>query len=88
MTERILGAIAMASFVVAMFFLRFWKRTGDRFFLIFGIAFLVDALDRAVLEPLIHGNSEYEPTIYIGRLITFALIALAIIDKNRRPRIG
>ena len=29
-----LGAIAMASLVAALFFLRFWKNTRDRFFLV------------------------------------------------------
>ena len=37
MEQFIMGAIAMASAVVALFFLRFWRETGDRLFAIFAV---------------------------------------------------
>jgi hypothetical protein len=41
-----MGAIAMASAIVALFFLRFWRDTGDRLFAIFALAFLLLGITR------------------------------------------
>ena len=60
MNSLLLGAIAMASLVAALFFLRFWRDTHDRFFLLFAIAFLVEALNRAALG-LTNIAQEQEP---------------------------
>ena len=49
MASTILGAVAMASFVAALFFIRFWRDTGDRLFLLFAIAFGADAITRSIL---------------------------------------
>ena len=46
----LLGAVAMASLVAALFFLRFWRQTRDSFFLLFSIAFGVDAATRLALR--------------------------------------
>ncbi|NBO18989.1 MAG: hypothetical protein EBV03_07155 [Proteobacteria bacterium] len=78
----LLGAIAMASLVVCMFFIRFWKTTRDRFFLFFAVSFGIEAINRLLLG--IDGTpSEREPLIYFIRLCSFLLILFAIIDKNR-----
>ncbi|MGH8563186.1 MAG: DUF5985 family protein [Gammaproteobacteria bacterium] len=82
MNAVILGAIAMASLVAAMFFLRFWKNTRDRFFLFFAISFFVEALNRVVLG-LTTVSNEQEPFFYLVRLCAFVLIIVAIVDKNR-----
>jgi hypothetical protein len=81
MSNVILGAISMASLVAAMFFLRFWRDTHDRFFLLFAVAFALDAVTRLTLG-LIDVSAEHEPFFYLARLVTFALILIAIIDKN------
>lgn len=78
----LLGATAAASFVAALFFLKFWRRTADRFFLLFSVAFFVDAGHRVVLG-LIDPN-EQGPHVYLGRLLVFFLILTAIFYKNRR----
>jgi hypothetical protein len=41
-----MGAIAMASVIVALFFLRFWRDTGDRLFAIFALSFLLLGITR------------------------------------------
>ena len=79
------GAVAMASFVAALFFLRFWQQTRDRFFLLFSVAFAVDAIFRLVIG-VVQPPSESEPVFYLARLLTFALIIAAIVDKNRPRR--
>ena len=76
------GAIAMGSLVAALFFLRFWKRTRDTFFLFFSAAFLIKSASRAILA-FEHSASENEPLYYLPRLVGFSLIALAVVLKNR-----
>ena len=76
------GAVAMASALVALFFLRFWVRTRDRFFLIFAVAFGIYAVCQLVLGLI--NVLEFEPLYYLPRVLTFLLIVLAVVDKNRR----
>jgi hypothetical protein len=84
-TSVLMGAVAMASFVATIFFLRFWRETRDTLFLLFAIAFGVDALTRSVLA-LVHPSDEAEPLFYMCRFATFALIAVGIVLKNRPDR--
>jgi hypothetical protein len=83
MEEFLMGAIAMASVVAAVFFLRFWRDTGDRLFLIFSAAFFLLASTRIGLA-LSQTQQEVQTHWYWVRLAAFVLIVLAIIDKNRR----
>lgn len=78
------GAIMMAALVAALFFLRFWQQTRDRFFLFFSVAFLLEALHRLLwaLAPLRDADA---PEYYLIRLASYVLILLAIINKNRAP---
>jgi hypothetical protein len=77
----LLGAISMASLVAGLFFLRFWRDTKDRFFLLFALSFFVEALNRAALG-LTAISQELEPLFYLVRLCSFLLILLAIVHKN------
>jgi uncharacterized membrane protein HdeD (DUF308 family) len=79
------GAVGMASGVAALFFLRFWRQTRDSFFLFFAAAFAIDALARFVLG-FAELSEETQPLVYGARLITFGLIIIAIIRKNRPSR--
>jgi uncharacterized membrane protein HdeD (DUF308 family) len=85
--QVMLGAVAMASFVAALFFLRFWRQTRDNFFLLFAIAFGLDALSRLALG-LSHPSDEAEPFFFLARLLMFAIIIVAIVQKNRPGRRG
>lgn len=76
------GAVALGAVVVAVFFARFWRQTGDRFFALFALAFVVYAANGVVL--LIERTRESEGVAaYAVRLASFVLILLAILDKNR-----
>ncbi len=81
----IYGAVAMASLTAALFFLRFWRTTHDRFFLLFAISFGAEAINRVVLG-LGLPSEEQEPFFYLVRLFSFGLILVAIIMKNRGTR--
>lgn len=82
MNEILIGAIAMASTVAGLFFLRFWRSTGDRFFLFFALSFFIEGINRAVLSPTAQDNDS-SPGYYLIRLIAYGLILYAILDKNR-----
>jgi hypothetical protein len=77
-----IGAIAMASLVISLFFLRFWKTTRDRFFLFFAASFLLEAINRIMTGISVLQNEE-SPLYYLIRLIAYSLIIIAIIDKNK-----
>lgn len=80
-----LGAIAMECLVAGLLFLRFWRDTHDRLFLLFGLAFSVEAVNRVGLA-LSPRPNEGDLFFYIVRLLAFGLILMAILDKNRRGK--
>lgn len=85
MTDLLTGAIAMASLVIALFFLRFWRNTGDRFFLYFAASFLIEGLHR-VYSAVHDAGGEDSPLHYLIRLLAYGLILWAILEKNLPPR--
>jgi hypothetical protein len=74
MFEFLAGASVLASAAIALFFLRFWRDTGDRLFLIFALAFAVFAVNRVLLSAL-DDESEAQTAVYLARAVTFGLIA-------------
>jgi peptidoglycan/LPS O-acetylase OafA/YrhL len=89
MIEFLTGATMMGFLVAAGFFMRFWRRTGDRLFLAFAIAFLLLALNQALAQ-WIGAADERVGYTYLLRVLGFVLILGAIVDKNlardRPPR--
>ena len=85
LAQFLAGAVMLGFLVVAMLFLRFWKQTRDRFFLIFSIAFCMLAIDRLVLQ-WINPLSDIQPYGYLIRLAAYGCILWAIIDKNRQAK--
>jgi Family of unknown function (DUF5985) len=79
----LLGVIVTASVTAGVIFLRFWRRTGDRLFLAFGCAFIIEGLNRTTFL-LIEKPTEGSPVIYVVRLLAFSLILAAIVSKNLR----
>jgi len=76
------GAILLGYWAIGVFFFRFRKRSGDRFFGFFGCAFWLLAAERFLLL-IVDLNDEVKPYIYIFRLVAFLFILYAIVDKNR-----
>jgi hypothetical protein len=76
------GAIAMGYGVAGLFFLRFWRETRDRLFLIFAGAFWILGLQRLALA-FSRDMAEDHTGLYLVRLFAFLLILGAIVDKNR-----
>jgi uncharacterized membrane protein HdeD (DUF308 family) len=78
----VLGAIAMASLAVSLFFVRFYRETRDPLFLFFAAAFGVEAINRTVLAFQATPN-EASPYLYIMRAFAYSLIFVGIYRKNR-----
>jgi hypothetical protein len=81
MHQLLAGAIAMGSLVIALFFLRFWRTTRDRFFLYFALSFLIEGLHR-IYSSGEANTSESSPHHYLIRLVAYLLILWAIYEKN------
>jgi hypothetical protein len=79
------GAVTFGFVIAGLFFLRFWKRTADRLFLAFAIAFWLLGLTQALLA-LSNIPVEERSWLYLIRLAAFALILVAIGWKNRKLR--
>ena len=75
------GAITAGYLMCAVFFLRFWRRTAERLFCAFSLAFLFLALNQ-VLGWYLEAGDERTAYVYSLRVIGFVLILAAIIDKN------
>jgi hypothetical protein len=80
----LLGIVSALAVVAALFFLRYWRVTRDRFFLLFAVAFALMAANWAAVS-VIAPTSESRHWAYVLRLVAFLLILGAIADKNRKP---
>jgi hypothetical protein len=77
------GLICMGQLVASLFFLRFWWRTRDGLFAAFAAAFLLMALNTALVTALAVPREEQSP-FFLLRLAAYLLIIAAILGKNFR----
>lgn len=80
----LLGVLTTLAMTLAVFLLRFHRRTRDRLFAFFAAAFFVLGADWLAIA-LVTVDRGSEHLFYGVRLVAFALIIGGIIDKNRRP---
>lgn len=78
------GAITMGFALAGVFFLRFWRDARDRLFALFALAFFLMAANRLVAA--LSDRSAVGEAQYWVRFVAFALILVAILDKNRPLR--
>jgi hypothetical protein len=76
------GGIAVAFGMIGVCFVRFWRSSRIKLFLLFAIAFFLLTIERVVLL-LASPTNEFAPYVYVIRLAAFAVIIAAIIDQNR-----
>ena len=81
MIEFLSGAVTFGFLVSALFFARFWRKTGDRLFVAFAIAFVLLALNQGLAQWLGAADERVGYT-YLLRVLGFVLILAAIVDKN------
>ena len=79
------GALAMGYVVAALFFARFWRRTGVALFAWFSVSFVLLAAQRVMLV-LIERAPDAMPWSYTVRLLAFVLILVGIAAQNRASR--
>ena len=80
MNQFLRGALTMACLVAALFFVRFYRERRERLFLWFAAAFSLFAVT-TVCQAL---GGVVSAHAYVSRFLSFALIALAVIAKNRQ----
>jgi len=78
----VLGMLAMGFIVAGIVFLKFWRKTQDRLFGTFALAFFIFAAERIGLG-IVGFDSPIVENLILVRLLGSALILAAIIDKNR-----
>jgi hypothetical protein len=81
------GTVTFAYFVAAAFFARFWRKTGDRLFVYFSLAFVLFGVNQG-LAYFLEVVNEPNSFVYALRVLGFMLILWAILEKNilRRRR--
>ena len=85
LTIFVSGALAMGYAAAALFFARFWRRSGVALFAWFAVAFVLLAVQRVMLV-LIEGAPGAMPWGYAVRLVAFVLILVGIVAQNRASR--
>jgi Ca2+/Na+ antiporter len=86
LNQFLLGAIVMACGVAGLYFLRFWRKTHDRLFALFAVAFWVLGANWMLLAFI--NQDEVRTWLYVIRLCAFLVILYAILEKNRAGREG
>ena len=81
MFDFLSGLVTGGFLIAAVFFFRFWKRTEDSLFAIFGISFVLFALNQGAT---LWANSPQDDqgAVYLLRLTGFVLLLIAIAVKN------
>jgi membrane protein CcdC involved in cytochrome C biogenesis len=77
------GAVIMGYAVASVFFLKFWRRTGDRLFLAFFASFLLLAAV-PLLTAWLNIPREEQSAVYLLRAAAFMIIIVAILINSRR----
>ena len=81
MIELLAGGLVVASAIVGLIFLRYWKTTNDAFFLYFAFAFWLQG-GQYLYSGLTGPSHEHVPVAYLLRMAAYALIVAAIVRKN------
>ena len=84
LNQFFLGAVVLGCVVAGLFFLKFWRKTRDRLFLIYAVAFWILGANWMALAFI--NQDEVRTWLYAVRLLAFVFILYGIIDKNRPAR--
>ena len=82
----IYGMITTGYLIAGFFFLKFWARSRDPLFGIFAVAFWILAASQMLLAAFDLPREE-QGWVYLLRFAAFALIVVAIVQKNMARRI-
>lgn len=79
------GMLTLACFAIGLKFLKFWRLSGDRFFIWFTAAFWTFAIGWT-LRAFVPSMGEHGHFVFLPRLLAFLMIIAAIVDKNRQTK--
>jgi len=81
MIEMFGGALILSYLLAGVYFFKFWKRTGDRLFIHFAVAFWLFVLNQLAtsIPNVANATDGYE---YLLRVLGFVVIIVGIVDKN------
>ena len=85
MIEFLAGAVTVGHAIAGVCFLRFFRRTRDRLFLAFALAFWLFGANQ-FLVTLLGAQNERATFAYVLRVLGYMLILGAIVGKNRAAR--
>jgi hypothetical protein len=80
MNEFVKGMLVMGAATAAVFFVRFWRKTGDRLFLYFTGCFALLALNWLLLA--VATADEERAPMFLIRVAAFGMLITGILDKN------
>ena len=78
-----LGGLVASCVYAALLFVRFWRRSEDRFHALMAAAMVLLGANWVAVT-IIRPSGEPDSLIYLVRLAAFVVILFAIVDKNRR----
>jgi hypothetical protein len=78
------GAVTLGYAIAGMCFLRFWRKTRDRLFIHFAVAFGLFACNQ-LLVAILSADDERVGYAYLLRVVGFVVILIAILGKNAFP---
>ena len=87
----LLGVLTMCAVSIGLFFVRFWRASGDRLFLAFAVSFMLLGTSWAAVAAMPPGRQSSAETwwqVYLLRLAAYVVLIGGIWDKNRRPVAG
>ena len=87
MNQFLWGALFATAALIACQLLAAWRKTKDRLFLSFSIAFALLSLHWGALG-LVNPGIEARHVLFLVRFAAFVVLIVAIIDKNRSPKQG
>jgi hypothetical protein len=74
------GAISVAAAIVALQYLKAWRKTKDSIFRLFAVAFFLLMIERWIIQAV--GVETNMPLIYCVRLLAYLAIAGGVVWKN------
>ena len=85
MIDFLRGGIVVASLSLALFFVKFYRRSADRLFLFFALSFVLLGANYLGLM-LVPEHHESRSWVFAIRLAAFSVLIVGILDKNRNAR--
>ena len=76
------GVNAALAGVAGLFFLRFWRETGDRFFASFAFAFWLFGMNWVGLALARRRSNELRPPLHVVRLRRYVVLIAAIVERT------